>query len=214
MHPPAGLDVTRVRGTKNPDRATIASSIPIWCWRTRRRTARSTSNALRAAGIAVWVTAIETVDQAIASLSRLFTQALQRPIPGWLEDAGRVWSAPAPAAAGRVVVPIWRDPWMVVGSATFTGDLVARLGLQNIYANHSDRYPHIDLTELQEQKPDLVLLPDEPYRFTPGDGPESFPGSAVALVSGRNLTWYGPSLTSAREALSTRIRQALSPRDQ
>ena len=211
---PTGLDVTRVRGTKNPDRVTITKLKPDLVLANKEENRQVDVNALRAAGIAVWVTAIETVDQAIASLKRLFTQALQRPIPGWLEDAGRVWSTPAPVTRGRVVVPIWRDPWMVVGSATFTGDLVAHLGLQNIYANHSDRYPHIDLTELQEQKPDLVLLPDEPYRFTPGDGPESFPGSAVALVSGRNLTWYGPSLTSAREALSTRIRQALSPRDQ
>ncbi len=50
-----------------------------------------------------------------------------------------------------------------------------------------------------------MLLPDEPYRFAPDDGPESFPGCAVALVSGRNLTWYGPSLATARDVL---IRQS------
>ena len=48
---------------------------------------------------------------------------------------------------------------------------------------------------------ELAVLPDEPYPFTAGDGPEAFPGIAVALVSGRSLTWYGPSLTTARAEL-------------
>lgn len=45
------------------------------------------------------------------------------------------------------------------------------------------------------------MLPDEPYAFSPTDGPEMFPGRRVALVEGRSLTWYGPSLATARSAL-------------
>ena len=48
---------------------------------------------------------------------------------------------------------------------------------------------------------DLVLLPDEPYVFTAEDGPEAFPGTETRLVSGRLLTWYGPSLLEARSLL-------------
>jgi len=209
---PAGLDVTRVRGTKNPNRALIASLKPDLVLANKEENREVDVNALRAAGIPVWVTVIETVEQAIASLTRIFTQALQRPIPGWLGEADLAWKTPVPVASGRVVVPIWRDPWMVVGSATFTGDLVAHLGLDNIYANHTDRYPHVDLSDLQRERPDLVLLPDEPYRFTADDGPESFPGCAVALVSGRDLTWYGPSLVAVRERLAV-IRQTVESRD-
>jgi hypothetical protein len=59
----------------------------------------------------------------------------------------------------------------------------------------------------------LVVLPDEPYRFTASDGPEAFPGSRTALVSGRHLTWYGPSLTEApavlrRQLAAARVRSA------
>jgi hypothetical protein len=46
-----------------------------------------------------------------------------------------------------------------------------------------------------------VILPDEPYVFTHSDGPESFPGLPYVLVSGRHLTWYGPSLVEARASL-------------
>jgi hypothetical protein len=49
--------------------------------------------------------------------------------------------------------------------------------------------------------PDIIVLPDEPYRFTASDGPEAFPGQRVALVEGRSLTWYGPSLVTARPQL-------------
>jgi hypothetical protein len=53
---------------------------------------------------------------------------------------------------------------------------------------------------------DLVVLPDEPYAFTVDDGPEAFPGRPYALVSGRHLTWYGPSPTEARDVLLSQLR--------
>ncbi|MCW2569684.1 MAG: cobalamin-binding protein, partial [Mycobacterium sp.] len=53
--------------------------------------------------------------------------------------------------------------------------------------------------------PDLVVLPDEPYLFTADDGPEAFPGVSAALVSGRHLTWYGPSLLEARDLLERQL---------
>ena len=52
---------------------------------------------------------------------------------------------------------------------------------------------------------DLVVLPDEPYRFTADDGPEAFDVPA-ALVSGRLLTWYGPSLLEAATTLPEVLR--------
>ena len=54
------------------------------------------------------------------------------------------------------------------------------------------------------------MLPDEPYAFTADDGPEAFPGRRVALVSGRHLTWYGPSLVEARDLLERRSCAARS----
>ena len=51
----------------------------------------------------------------------------------------------------------------------------------------------------------LVVLPDEPYAFTAEDGPEAFPGVPAALVSGRHLTWYGPSLAEAPALLASQL---------
>jgi ABC-type hemin transport system substrate-binding protein len=97
---------------------------------------------------------------------------------------------------------------MVLGRDTFAGDVLARLGVENVYAAHAGRYPKIPLDELLAARPDLVVLPDEPYRFTAEDGPECFPGIPAALVSGRHLTWYGPSLAEAPHILTGQLSAA------
>ncbi|MGW0804919.1 helical backbone metal receptor [Nonomuraea sp. NPDC002799] len=204
---PAGLDVTRVRGTKNPDLDAIVRLRPDVVLANAEENRPADIEALRAAGIAVWVTKIETVAEAFASLGRMFAGACRTDRPGWLDAAERAWRAPAQDAPRRsAIVPIWRRPWMVVGRDTFTGDVLRRLGVDNLYAGHAERYPKIPLPELVERRPDLVVLPDEPYAFTGTDGPEAFPGLPCALVSGRLLTWYGPSLVAA----PTLLRHALS----
>jgi ABC-type Fe3+-hydroxamate transport system substrate-binding protein len=221
---PSELEVTRVRGTKNPDVCTILGLEPDVVLANREENRRSDVDALRAAGLHVWVTVIETLDQAFTSLRRMFAEALGWPAPTWIAEAesvwrlpaasvwrlpaGSVWRLPAESPHPTVVVPIWRDPWMVVGSSTFTGDLVERLGYVNAYGSSLRRYPKVDLAELVAADPDLVLLPDEPYRFTDADGPEAFPNTPVALVEGRSLTWYGPSLATARGVLAGQIASA------
>nr|MBA2237197.1 cobalamin-binding protein [Lysobacter sp.] len=91
----------------------------------------------------------------------------------------------------------WRDPWMVVGARNFTTDLLRRLGWHNLYADHDERYPALDLADLDAAGADVMLLPDEPYVFTADDGPEAFTRTPTELVSGRLITWYGPSLVEA-----------------
>jgi ABC-type Fe3+-hydroxamate transport system substrate-binding protein len=198
---PAGLSVARVRGTKNPDRAAIEALRPDLVVANREENRRLDVDRLRAAGVPVWVTVIESVDEAIASLRRLFVDVLDAGEPDWLASAAAAWAEPAPESGLRVAVPVWRDPWMVVGARTFTGDALARLGLVNVFAGAADRYPTVAVEDIRAARPDVVVLPDEPYVFSPDDGPEAFPGTRCALVSGRDLTWYGPSLGPARARL-------------
>ncbi len=91
---------------------------------------------------------------------------------------------------------------MVVGRDTFTGDLLARAGLPNVFADHADRYPSLDVAAIDGGGADLILLPDEPYVFTAAYGPEAFT-TPTELVSGRLITWYGPSLVEAHAVLQT-----------
>ena len=208
---PADLDVTRVRGTKNPNLAAITGLGPDIVLANQEENRRIDVERLRAAGVPVWVTVIRTLDEAMASLRRMFTVALGWPEPPWLALAGQAWREPAPGPRIRAAIPIWRDPWMVVGSATFAGDIAARLGLDNVYRDHPDRYPHVSLDDLAAHRADLIVLPDEPYPFSAGDGPEMFPDQRVALVEGRSLTWYGPSLVTARARLAAQLRAGGAP---
>ncbi len=207
---PKNLAVPRVRGTKNPDHRAIARLQPDLVVANREENRRVDVERLRAAGIPVWVTVVESVDQALRSLRRLFLDVLDVEEPIWLTAADAVWRGPVHLPRAKVIVPIWRDPWMVVGSQTFTGDLVARLGLENLFADSVDRYPKVELGYLNQMKSDLVVLPDEPYAFASNDGPEAFPDTATVLVSGRSLTWYGPSMAEARRELTDRILASLA----
>ena len=194
---PAELDVARVRGTKNPDVRRVVGLAPDLVVANQEENRELDVRRLREAGVPVWVTRIETVPEAIASMTRLFTEALGWEQPGWLAEVAAAWDRPVPPVRERVAVPVWRDPWMVVGRDTFTGDLLRRLGLANVYADHRDRYPSVELADLDRPDIDVVLLPDEPYVFNADDGPEAFRVVPTRLVSGRLITWYGPSLLEA-----------------
>ncbi|MFE6645126.1 helical backbone metal receptor [Nocardioides sp. NPDC057772] len=194
---PAGLEVTRVRGTKNPNLTVIHDLEPDLVIANKEENRELDVRRLREAGIRVEVTEIESVPEAVATYERLLDDVLGWERPDWLTEARRLWCGPLPRVSRRVVVPIWRDPWMVVGSRTFTGDLLRRLGWENVFGRHEDRYPHVDLAEIDEAGADAVLLPDEPYVFTAEDGPEAFSRTPTELVSGRLITWYGPSLLEA-----------------
>lgn len=195
---PRDLDVVRVRGTKNPDVARIVELAPDLVVANREENRRIDVDRLVSAGLAVWVTNPETVPEALDSLGRLLVQGCQLDSePGWLRRARQVWGRAVPPERLAVAVPIWRDPWMVVGPRTFTSDVLRRLGAVNVFADAPSRYPHTTPPEILARHPAVVLLPDEPYAFSDTDGPDSFPGARCVCVSGRLLTWYGPSLVDA-----------------
>lgn len=201
---PPWLDVTRVGGTKNPDVPSIVDLAPDVVLANEEENRGPDLDALRRAGLAVWVTQVRSLAEAFTSLDRMLRLACRRDRPTWLDDARAAWAAVRPGPRRTAVVPIWRRPWMVLGRDTFAGDVLARLGVDNAFAAAPDRYPRVRLDELRDA--DVVVLPDEPYAFGPDDGPECFPGQDVALVSGRHLTWYGPSLVEAPRVLSRQLR--------
>ncbi|MCX4809821.1 helical backbone metal receptor [Streptomyces sp. NBC_01239] len=207
-HPP-DLDVTRVGGTKNPKLDPILALAPDLVIANEEENREPDLTALREAGVEVLVTEVRDVPQAFEELARVLDACGAPSRPRWLDEAEQAWAQlPEPEHRMTAIVPIWRRPWMVLGRDTFAGDVLSRLGVDHAYATHAERYPRVTLDELRATAPDLVVLPDEPYRFTADDGPEAFTGLPCALVSGRHLTWYGPSLGEAPRVLGAALRAA------
>ncbi|KOG31151.1 helical backbone metal receptor [Streptomyces resistomycificus] len=206
---PAGLDVARVGGTKNPKTDRIAALAPDLVIANEEENRAPDLAALREAGLEVLVTEVRDVPQAFRELARVLDACGEPTRPRWLDEAEQAWTVlRPPERRTTAAVPVWRRPWMVLGRDTFAGDVLSRLGVDHLYAGHAERYPTIPVEELRAAAPDVVVLPDEPYRFTANDGPEAFPGLPCALVSGRHLTWYGPSLAEAPRVLGEALRAA------
>ena len=93
----------------------------------------------------------------------------------------------------RVAYLIWKDPYMTVGGDTFINDMLEKIGLINIY-NNEKRYPKITIQEVQQAKPDVILLSSEPYPFKEKHIAElknHFSESHILLADGEMFSWYG-----------------------
>jgi ABC-type Fe3+-hydroxamate transport system substrate-binding protein len=137
----------------------------------------------------------------------------------------RAYAIKPRAAQKRAFVPIWMDPLMTLNAETFGSDMLAYAGIGNAFgdrerlyplaadlgksapqdaAGRDVRYPRITLDEVAARKPDVVILPDEPYAFTAADA-DMFRDKLqvpVVHVSGKDLFWYGAWQVDAVERLA------------
>jgi ABC-type Fe3+-hydroxamate transport system substrate-binding protein len=197
---PAGAfdHAARVRGTKNPDVAAIVELAPDLVVANEEENRRVDVERLRARGLEVYVTAPRSLAGVATTFERL------GPVVG-AADAGRrladqIRGAIAGAALHlptlRTFCPVWRDPWIAVGTDTIAADLLRCSGFTVL--PEVERYPRVELDDIAALDPDVVLLPDEPYEFGPADH-AAFDGwrAQVREIDGATLTWWGPRTAGA-----------------
>src|SRR5699024_4048246 len=132
---PIGLELPTVGGPKYPKPAAGQARRPDLVLTNSEENRPAGVQGVREQGIAVWVRAAPaTVPGALDSLRRLWTGPFGLDEPDWLRTAARLWQQPVPVRA-RAVVQVWRKPWVVLGSDTFAGDVLHRLGIANIYGD-------------------------------------------------------------------------------
>lgn len=96
----------------------------------------------------------------------------------------------------KVVYFIWKNPWMVAANHTFINEMLSVNKFENIYQD-LNRYPEINLSELKERQPEIILLSSEPYPFKELDKDEFknvCPETKVKIIDGEAFSWYGSRL--------------------
>lgn len=213
VEPPNAFDhAVRVRGTKNPDLAAIMRLDPGVVFTNDEENRQLDVERLEAAGVPVYVTRVRTISDVPTAVQGVAN------VLGCAEAGSNLMrelatlKLTAPARRPRVCCPIWRDgahrgdaeQWWCVGPDTYAGQLLHTAGFDLVVSGNDLRYPQQSLSDIRAQEPDVVLLPDEPYRFTADDATvfTTWPQTRVMPYRGTDLFWWGPRTAGALKALA------------
>jgi iron complex transport system substrate-binding protein len=218
--------IRRVGGTKNPDLGAIRAARPdlVFCngEENRREDIEALGREFR-----VDVTHPRTVAEIPAlvghfgeltgkegrarEISSKVEEAIERVDGRLVEGAG---SSEERASAVRpprfrYAYLIWKNPWMTVGPRTYVADLLRMVGGRSSLLEESSGaaprdYPATSEDEVLSSRPDVLLLPDEPYPFREKDAAfwrSRLPVSCRVLpVSGDDFCWHGVRTLQGIEA--------------
>lgn len=208
--PPDGRTVPPAGGTKNPDLGRLRAAAPDLVVANRDENRREDVEAIEA-----FCPVFVTDPRRVAD------------VPATLLDLGRVAGAAesrAAALAGRIhaamhrcrrdtgsrpraLAFIWREPWWSFGGDTYASDLLKHCGYENVFSREPLPYFPLDAARIAGSRPELILFPDEPYRFNAAHADDffrEFPGLRdvpFRLFDGSFLTWHGSRTHRALELL-------------
>jgi hypothetical protein len=95
---------------------------------------------------------------------------------------------------------------MTLNADTYGSSVLAALGVANVFAADTERYPVTTLADAAARHPDLVLAPSEPYPFGPRHVAElRAVAGEVRLVDGQDLFWWGVRTPAALARLAQSI---------
>jgi ABC-type Fe3+-hydroxamate transport system substrate-binding protein len=236
IHPAYELTLLpRIGGTKNPRVEEIIELQPDLVFANQEENTPAAVHALRDAGVRVVVNFPLTVEQAVDDLGEIAqmfgSEAALRKVAALREQVTAARAATRTPL--RVFCPIWQAEtgdgvrwWMTINQHTFTHDMLALCGFENVFAERErrypldadlgrgeaqsagerdTRYPRVTAGEIVAATPQLILLPSEPYAFTERDAAEMrrlFPNAKTRLIDGSLLTWPGTRMAKAIQALT------------
>jgi ABC-type Fe3+-hydroxamate transport system substrate-binding protein len=203
-------DKKRIGGEKDPDLAAIRALQPDLVIANIEENVREHVDTLRAWDIPVWVTYPRTVAQSLTMIRELgeLTDTAPR-AAALLADLEPLYARVRARTARRrpvpVFYPIWRAPWMTINADTYIHDLLAVCGAANVFGDRPARYPTVTLDEVAARRPEVIVLPDEPFRFRRSHVQDFAPypdvpavrAGRIHLVDGKPFSWHGPRVGEA-----------------
>ena len=205
-------DIPHVGGTKDPEVAQISLLKPDLVVVNDEENRFEDVDRLRKLGVPLHEMSprsVADVGPAVAALAK----AVGAPVPepfgpstwrSWLEEHRRRRKG----EPRRTFVLVWRRPWMTLAGDTYGSSLLHLLGCFNVFTGQGVRYPMVELEEAASRKPDLVLLPTEPYPFKErhvAEVAEGISDAEVVIVDGQDLFWWGIRTPAAVERLAAAL---------
>jgi ABC-type Fe3+-hydroxamate transport system substrate-binding protein len=232
-----------VGGTKNPDVEAILQLAPDLVVANVEENRREDIEFLQSQGISVFICFPHTVAEALVTLRSLAqaTGAEAQALPV-LTRINSAYEETKALTTGRrkvrVFCPIWKDPWMTINQDTFIHDMLESCGGANVFAERERRfplaadlgqqpewedtrvtgrdrrYPRVSLDEMAGLLPEVILLPDEPYRFSEADRTDfaGFPrvpavhDSRIHVIDGKIVCWYWSRMDESLKTLRQLLR--------
>lgn len=204
---------TRVGGTKKVKTEVIAKLQPDLIIGNKEENEQSQIKFL-AERYPIWMSDIQTMPDALQMIgavgslvgkeesAKLLVKKINAEFNAWKQE----YSTPI----FRAAYFIWREPYMVAAANTFIHELLQFAGFDNVFVNQN-RYPTIELDQLSEAAPEVILLSSEPYPFK-NKHFEEFkrvcPKAVIKIVDGELFSWYGSRLLQS-VAYFRRLREEL-----
>lgn len=152
----------------------------------------------------VWMSDIYTLEDAIKTITQIGELVNREPEAAYLNHLINAGFTDLQTLAVEknikqsVAYLIWKNPYMFAGRNTFIDDILRRIGLQNVI--QQNRYPELNISQLQTLNSQLIFLSSEPYPFKQKHIDEiqsALPNAKVMLVDGEMFSWYGSRLVKA-----------------
>ncbi len=108
----------------------------------------------------------------------------------------------------RALYLVWKNPFMTISAETYIYDVIIHAHLKPILFAKSERYPRILEEEIANSQAEVVIFPDEPWRFTYSDIEEfrqkikhlpAVMEHALFKIEGSYVSWFGYRTSLALE---------------
>ena len=103
---------------------------------------------------------------------------------------------------------IWNRPWMVAAQDTYISRFLELSGFTNVVVGE-ERYPQVELSELEKMGPEIIFFSSEPWPFRKRDGlqlRDEWPAHPpIHHIDGKLASWYGSSTIEALHQLKKHL---------
>jgi len=161
--------------------------------------------------VPIWAPLPKNIPEAITDIGHLGQlTGTQAQAEEFQQQATKAWQeAKDSAQPFTYAYFIWQDPWMSISNDTFIARMLEAVGGVNVFGDHPDRFPEIDMSGHITAIPDVVFLSSEPFPFKEKHRDAlcvmtGIPPENVRFIDGEYASWHGHRMIAGLSYLAQR----------